>query len=139
MRHRRSGLDELLIIARNLSESPNASALEDFSSADLLAIGRAHLGSEWDIYPGAWSARQLREAIAGLVPRFRGSDRGFVPIHVGHDGRDFDGHCQRCDALNDGDRDCACATHCAACAEPLDRYRDCKCPLGGAFDTTGAP
>ena len=48
MRHRRSGLDELMIIARNLSESPHASTLEEFSSAELLAIGRAHLRSEWD-------------------------------------------------------------------------------------------
>lgn len=138
MRHRRSGLEELLIIARNLAESPHASVLEDFTSAELLAIGRAHLGSEWDIYPGSWSARQLREAIAGVVPRFRESARGFVPVHVGHDGQDFDGHCQRCDALNESDRDCVCPTHCAACSAQLDRYTDCNCPLHTAANATGA-
>jgi len=43
---------------------------EGLSSAEVLAIGRAHIAAEWSFLPDSWSSRQVAEALRGVVPRW---------------------------------------------------------------------
>ena len=42
----------------------------DYTAAELLAITEAHIAASWDYLPDTWEPRQIREAIAGIVPRW---------------------------------------------------------------------
>jgi len=52
---------------------------EGLSSAEVLAIGRAHIAAEWSFLPDSWSSRQVAEALLGVVPRW---DDDEVPIYA---------------------------------------------------------
>lgn len=52
---------------------------ERFSAVQLLAIHRAWMLSEWDIYPDSWTARQVREALKGLPPQWDNDEK---PVYV---------------------------------------------------------
>lgn len=103
MRHRRSGAEELRLIVSNLNRCAE-SFLDDFDAAQLLAIGRAQLGGEWDITPDQWSPRQVREALSGIPPRFIQPEPGdlLAPLYRGELG-DFVGQCQEGHDLSEAD------------------------------------
>lgn len=42
----------------------------DYTAAELCAIAAAYLAASWDYLPHTWEPRQVREAIAGVVPRW---------------------------------------------------------------------
>jgi len=61
----------LRVIVRNM-DATTESFNQRYDLQQLLAIYRAHLASDWDIYPDQWSAAQLRAAIEhGEPPRFQ--------------------------------------------------------------------
>lgn len=80
---------ELIRVTHSNLDVQNETSNERFTAEQLLTISRAHLRCEWDFYPDQWSARQIREALRGVVPRFkeaRWNERnqidGYVPEHL---------------------------------------------------------
>ncbi len=66
----RTPAETLRLIVRNLNDTP-----EDFNDRftleQLIAIGRAHLASEWDIPPERWTQSQLVDALTdGRAPEW---------------------------------------------------------------------
>lgn len=81
----RTAIEELRLIVQNFSfctETFN----EQWSTEQLIAIGRAHLDSGWDIFPDYWTRRQVREALKGIKPQWDDNER---PVYTqgGHDDR----------------------------------------------------
>lgn len=66
---KRSEIEILRLIVRNLNDC-SETFLQRFDAAQLVALGRAQLLSDWDIAPDRWSARQVREALEGKPPQF---------------------------------------------------------------------
>ena len=52
---------------------------QDYSAIELLKLVDAMLRSGWDITPDAWTPRQRREALRGIVPCFRDFEMGDKP------------------------------------------------------------
>lgn len=83
-----SGPEFLRRVVGNM-DAQNEACNEQFTPEQWLTITRAHLACEYDFYPDQWSARQIREALRGIVPRFReatGTERntidGYVPEYL---------------------------------------------------------
>jgi hypothetical protein len=55
----------------------NESFLDPFTPEQLLKLYAAHVASEWDFYPDQWAARQVREALRGVTPKWR-EVKGFI-------------------------------------------------------------
>lgn len=70
----KSGIDHLRLLVKNLDYC-NESFNEQFSAAELLKIHRAWMLSGWDIYPDTWTARQIKEALAGKSPNWDERER----------------------------------------------------------------
>lgn len=62
-----TGADELRLIVRNI-DATRESFLERFTAEELLQLFRMQLASGWDFYPDQWTARQVAEALRGVVP-----------------------------------------------------------------------
>jgi hypothetical protein len=69
-----TGGDELRLIVRNM-DSTRESFNDSYTTEQLIQIYRMQLASEWDFYPDQWTARQVREALAGKVPRWTDDEK----------------------------------------------------------------
>jgi hypothetical protein len=49
--------------------------LDPFTVEQLIQIGRMHLISPWDFYPDQWTARQVKEALAGNAPHWTNDEK----------------------------------------------------------------
>jgi hypothetical protein len=65
----RDGIDTLRLIVGNL-DACHEDFLSRFTPQELLAIGLAHLASDWDIFPDDWTRHQIKAAICGVPPTF---------------------------------------------------------------------
>lgn len=66
---KRSGADQLRVIVQNM-DATRESFNDEYTAAQLVTIYSMQLESEWDFYPDQWTARQVREALAGKPPRW---------------------------------------------------------------------
>ena len=73
-----TGREELSLIASNM-DSTRCSAIDDYTTEQLLKIYRAQLASGWDFLPDQWTSRQHREALKGIVPQW---DENEMPIYA---------------------------------------------------------
>lgn len=60
----------LRLVVYNM-DAQNEASNEEFTPEQWLTITRAHLACEYGFYPDQWSKRQIKEALRGIVPRFR--------------------------------------------------------------------
>jgi len=65
----RTGAEELRLIVTNLGHCREG-FLDRYSAEQLLAIGRAQIACDWDIFPDQWTPKQIRGALLGRVPLF---------------------------------------------------------------------
>jgi hypothetical protein len=73
------GIEELraaVLLFDNTRESFNL----DFTAEELLQIARMQRASGWDFCPDQWTARQVREALKGVPPRWDENER---PVYAG--------------------------------------------------------
>ncbi len=61
---------ELLRYSVRLLDSCLETFNQKYSAEELLKIAEMMQKSEWDIYPDAWTARQVKEALKGVVPQW---------------------------------------------------------------------
>lgn len=62
---------ELVRYAARLFDYCNETFNQQYSAEELLKIADACQKSEYDFLPDTWEDRQIKEAIAGKVPRWR--------------------------------------------------------------------
>lgn len=67
------GIDQLRTAVR-LFANCNESFNQQFTAEELLTLWRAYRDCGWDIAPDAWTPRQVREALAGKVPKWQPRD-----------------------------------------------------------------
>jgi len=67
MSHTETGADELRRIV-NVLNNTREGFNDRFSARELVRIGKAYLACGWDFTPDQWTAKQVREALAGKVP-----------------------------------------------------------------------
>jgi len=63
----RTEMAELRLLVRNFGDC-NESFLDGFTVPELVRLHRAMIASGWDILPDRWTARQVKEALRGIVP-----------------------------------------------------------------------
>lgn len=56
--------------------------LMQYTSEELIAIRKAWLSCEWDIYPDQWSKSQIARAIQGEVPKFTDEGNPIEPNNL---------------------------------------------------------
>lgn len=64
-----SGSDLLRLVVQNMDRC-GTDFNQRFTAEQLIQLHKMFLESEWEIYPDQWTERQLREALAGKVPRW---------------------------------------------------------------------
>lgn len=75
---------ELLRMSANIIAHTNPLFANGYTAEQLLTLCRAKLASEWDFTPDQWQPRQVREALRGIVPRWRDDpEKGYVPLYDG--------------------------------------------------------
>jgi hypothetical protein len=72
-RPERSEMAELRLLVRNFGDC-NETFLDRFTVPELVRLHRAMLASGWDFLPDRWTARQVKEALRGIVPTW-GDDK----------------------------------------------------------------
>ena len=65
-----SGAEILRLIVRNM-DTTKESFNDQFSVEELVQIYSMQLASEWDFYPDEWTKRQVKEALRGIVPKWK--------------------------------------------------------------------
>ena len=71
-------IEHLRLIVQNF-DSLNETFNQRFSFDQIIAIHKAWMLSEWDINADRWAARQIREAIRGIPPRW---DENEEPVYA---------------------------------------------------------
>lgn len=70
-------IDHLRLMVQNFdrcSETFN----QRYTAAQLFAIHKAWMLSDWDVFPDCWTSRQLREALKGIPPQW---DENEKPVY----------------------------------------------------------
>lgn len=67
-------IEHLRLMVQNFN-SVNETFNTRFSMLELLAIHRAWMLSEWDIFPDNWTPRQIKEALKGLPPQWDNDEK----------------------------------------------------------------
>lgn len=76
---RDSAIDELRHIVKNY-DSMNEDFNQHYDIKQLVTLHRAMLASGWDFYPDRdWTARQIDEALRGIVPMWDSDERPIFP------------------------------------------------------------
>lgn len=79
---KREGIEHLRYAVR-LFDACRESWVQRFTEVQLIAIAHAMAGSEWDIYPDAWTEKQVVGALRGVVPQFNDDGTPKEEEHVG--------------------------------------------------------
>lgn len=69
-----TGIDFLRSLVANFNDC-NEDFVARFTVSQLVMLRRAWLASGFDIYPDAWSHKQVQEALRGWVPQWDDKER----------------------------------------------------------------
>jgi len=74
----RTGPEELRLIVSNMNYN-NEGFNEHYTAEQLIQIYRMQIASGWDFWPDEWTTRQVKEALAGIVPQWNDNEE---PIYM---------------------------------------------------------